>query len=196
MATPPPTERTVRALGARRAHPPEPATSELIQRIRAASQEDTPLVAVFDAEAIAGERHILSAWAHLGRSRRGGGTRLRDRGAELALYVAGDDQLGRALAKVGVSDRTRAFVLVAERPRAMEELMARFGLEPDPTAYPRAVTAATLDRLGITETERATVPVTAWEALVLERIALVDLSTPPPSGSAGAEPAGRQRRKG
>ena len=189
-------ERSVRAVGARRAHPPDPSFQELVRRLRAASQEDPALVARFDAAAIAGERHLLSAWAHLGRSRRGGASRLRDRGAELALYVAGDDQLGRALAKVGVNESTEAFVLVAEKPRSMAELLARFGLEEDTSAYPRSLTASTLDRLGIPEGDRAAVLPTGWEGLVLERVALVDLSSPAGGGSTRAETPEPPRRKG
>jgi hypothetical protein len=63
------------------------------------------------------------------------------------------------------------------------ELVGRFGLAPDPTAYPRPVDAALLERLGITETERAAVPPSAWEGLVLERVALVDLTTPSGHGT-------------
>ena len=194
MSAPAPGERSVQALGARRAHPPEPPATELVTRLRAAGQERTALVALFDAEAIAGERHLLSAWAHLGRSRRGGGHRLRERGAEFALYVAGDDQLARALAKVGVHDGTELFVLVAERPWEGKELLARFGLEADPSAYPRPITPATLDRLGISASDRGAVPPTAWEGLVLERVALVDLSAPVAGSPAAPAKAFRGRK--
>ncbi len=146
--------------------------------MRDLARESPALVALFDSDAIAGERHLLSAWAHLGRSRSRGDARLRDRSAEFALYVAGDDQLPRALAKVGVSDATERFVLVAERPREPGELLARFSLEADPTAYPRPVNEAMLDRLGILAPERSAVPASAWEGLVLERVALVDLAAP------------------
>lgn len=196
MPTPASEERSVRIVGARRRGPPDPTTPELIRRLREVSQQDAALVALFDANAIAGQRHLLSAWAHLGRSRRDGSSRLRDRGAEFALYVAGADQLGRALSMVGVSDRTDAFVLVAEKPRILAELLERFGLEEDPTAYPRSVTEATLDRLGITPAEQSAVPPEAWEGLVLERVALVDLSAPAAGGasrSAPPKPTGRKR---
>ena len=153
-----------------------PSTADLVRTLRALAQETEALVALFDADAIAGERHLLSAWAHLGRARGRGEARLRERGAEFALYVAGEDQLPRALARVGVTDASERFVVVAERPGDPAVLLDRFRLVPDPTAYPRPVEARTLDRLGITEVERATVPTTAWEGLVLERVALVDLT--------------------
>ncbi|MEM0128580.1 MAG: KEOPS complex subunit Cgi121 [Thermoplasmata archaeon] len=168
--------RSLQAEGACRAVPGRPTSAELVSAIRRLADPDGPLVALFDAEAIAGERHLLSAWAHLGRSRREGAQRLRDRGAELALYVAGDDQLGRALAKVGVHEGTTQFVLLVERPRSLAEVREAFGLRPDPTAYPRPPTEATLERLGISAAEREIVPRSAWEALVLERVALVDLA--------------------
>jgi tRNA threonylcarbamoyladenosine modification (KEOPS) complex Cgi121 subunit len=175
---PPASERTLQALGARRIGPRTPAIADLVATLRAAAREGPTLVAVFDARAIAGERHLLSAWAHLGRSRARGEPRLRDRGAELALYVAGDDQLPRALAKVGVSDDTEEMVVVAERPLDPAQLIERLRLEPSASAYPRPVDEAVLERLGISARERESVPRTAWEGLVLERVAMVDLTAP------------------
>jgi len=180
---PPVEERTLRAVGARRPSPGVPPTAQLIRTIRELAQESEALVGLFDARAIAGERHLLSAWAHLGRSRTRGEPRLRDRGAEYALYVAGDDQLPRALEKVGVADATETFVVVAEKPLDPATLVPRFGLEVDPGAYPRAVDTTTLDRLGIDEADRSAVPVSAWEGLVLERIALIELSAPAGRGA-------------
>jgi tRNA threonylcarbamoyladenosine modification (KEOPS) complex Cgi121 subunit len=173
---PPPEERNLRAVGARRTAPGRPSLAEVVATLRELGAATPGLVALFDADAIAGERHLLSAWAHLGRSRSRGEPRLRDRGAEFALYVAGDDQLPRALAKVGVRASTERFVLVAERPNDPERLLERFALEADPAAYPRPVDAGLLDRLGISAEERAAVPEASWEGLVLERVALVDLT--------------------
>lgn len=173
---PSPETRTLQAIGARRRALGQPSTAELVQRLRAESAGEA-LVALFDAAAIAGERHLLSAWAHLGRSRQRGESRLRVRGAEFALWVAGDDQLPRALGKVGVSDRTEAFVLVAEKPRELPALLATLELVEDASAYPRPPDARTLDRLGISEAEREAVPASAWEGLVLERVALVELTS-------------------
>ena len=135
------------------------------------------MVALFDARAIAGERHLLSAWAHMGRTRARGETRLRDRGAELALYVAGDDQLPRALSKVGIAEDSEEFVLLAERPREPAAMLTVFGLVRDDAIYPRPPSEATLERLGVNATERNAVPASAWEGLVLERVALLELSS-------------------
>ena len=149
-----------------------------MRTLRTLGAESPALVAVFDARSVAGERHLLSAWAHLGRARARGEGRLRDRGAELALYLAGDDQLPRALEKVGVSATTEEFVVVAERPLDPRDLLPRFDLVEEPNAFPRAADEVTLERLGVSEIERATVPRDRWEALVLERVALLDLSAP------------------
>ena len=179
MPLPPPEERALRAVGARRPQPTTPSTAELVRLLRGFVGEGNGLVALLDARAVAGERHLLSAWAHLGRSRARGTARLRDPSAEFVLYVAGDDQLPRALAKVGVSDGTQEFVVVAERPGDPEALAGRFGLAVDRAVYPRALDEALLDRLGIGAAERAAVPASAWEGLVLERVALVDLASAP-----------------
>ena len=178
MPLPPETERTLRAAGGRRRASGRPDVPTIVRTLRDLSAGSEALVALFDARSIAGERHLYSAWAHLGRSRGRGEARLRDRGAELSLYVAGDDQLPRALEKVGVGPSTEQVVLVAERPFDPAALLERFELDPDPTAYPRAADATTLDRLGITAEERRDVPASAWEGLVLERVALVELATP------------------
>ncbi len=176
---PPPSERVLRAVGARRPTAGTPTAAALVSTLRAVARESEALVALLDADAVAGERHLLSAWAHLGRSRQRGAARLRDRAAEFVLYVAGDDQLPRALAKVGVGAATERFVIVAERPLDPEGLAERFGLVPDAAAYPRPADAGTLERLGIGAEERAALPAAAWEGLVLERVALVDLGGAP-----------------
>jgi tRNA threonylcarbamoyladenosine modification (KEOPS) complex Cgi121 subunit len=186
MPMPSPDERALRAVGGRRRRAGAPSTAEIVATLRQLRGESESLVALFDARAIAGERHLLSAWAHLGRSRSRGESRLRDRGAELALYVAGDDQLPRALAKVGASETAEQFVLVAERPRDPADLLGRFELDPDASAYPRPVDELTLDQLGILPEERNAVPSSAWEGLVLERVALLDLSPPAARGSVKA----------
>jgi tRNA threonylcarbamoyladenosine modification (KEOPS) complex Cgi121 subunit len=177
--------RTLWIVGATRATPGKPTRSQLIETLRALGSTGPQLVAVFDARSIASERHLLSAWAHLGRSRARGEERLRDRGAEFALYVAGDDQLPRALQKVGFQTDTESFVVVGERPRTPAEILAKFGLQEDPAAYPRPLAAVTLDRLGITADDRQVVPESAWEGLVLERIAMLELS----AGHAPGRPA-------
>ncbi len=177
MSPIPPTEsRTLLAVGARRREAGRPDRGEIVQTLRRLGGEGGGLVALFDARAIAGERHLLSAWAHLGRARARGEERLRDRGAEFALFVAGDDQLPKALGKVGVAADTDRFVLVVERPRTIADTLAAFGLEEDATAYPVGPTARTLERLGISAEEHGSVPPSAWEGLVLERIALVELA--------------------
>jgi tRNA threonylcarbamoyladenosine modification (KEOPS) complex Cgi121 subunit len=147
-----------------------------VERLRAESGKGEEIVALFDARALAGERHLLSAWAHLGRARSRGESRLRVRGAELALWVAGDDQLPRALAKVGFGEDSESFVVVAEKPRELDPLLETFGLVRDDSVYPVAPSAATLERLGVSAAERAAVPPSSWEGLVLERIALLELS--------------------
>ena len=177
MAPLPPSDtRTLQAIGARRASAGTPTPADLVARLRSESAKGEELVSLFDARSIAGERHLLSAWAHLGRSRTRGESRLRVRGAEYALWVAGDDQLPRALAKVGLSDDSEQFVLVTEKPRDLAALLAAFGLAADPTAYPRSADATTLERLGISREERELVPPAGWEGLVLERVAMLELS--------------------
>jgi tRNA threonylcarbamoyladenosine modification (KEOPS) complex Cgi121 subunit len=179
--------RTLQAVGARPTGTNRPTRSELVQTLRRFAAEGGGIVALFDARAIAGERHLLSAWAHMGRTRARGESRLRDRGAELALYVAGDDQLPRALSKVGVADDSEEFVLLGERPRDPGATLAALRLERDDSIYPRPPTERTLSRLGVSDVERTAVPPEAWEGLVLERVALLELS----SAHASTEPTAK-----
>jgi tRNA threonylcarbamoyladenosine modification (KEOPS) complex Cgi121 subunit len=178
MPLPPPESRALQVAGARRREPGRPTRAEVISTLRSAGAASEGLLALFDARSIAGERHLLSAWAHLGRARARGESRLRDRNAEFALFVAGDDQLPRALEKVGITDTTEQFVVVAERPRVLSETVAAFQLVEDTTAYPRPVDEALLERLGITAPDRSAVPPGGWEGLVLERVAFIELTAP------------------
>jgi tRNA threonylcarbamoyladenosine modification (KEOPS) complex Cgi121 subunit len=196
MAPVPPTQtRSLQAIGARRRTAGTPGSDELVRRLRAESTRSPQLVALLDAEAIAGERHLLSAWAHLGRSRSRGESRLRDRGAELLLYLSGEEQLPRALARVGVGSATEEFVLLAERPRELPPLLELFGLVEEPRLYPRAPTERTLERLGITPADSAVVGREGWEGLVLERVAFVDLSPSRAAPPTDAGPAAKAARK-
>ncbi|MGI0068035.1 MAG: hypothetical protein ACREB9_06435, partial [Thermoplasmata archaeon] len=72
----------------------------------------------------------------------------------------------------------------------LEELLTALGLLADTTAFPREPNEETLERLGISAAERATVPRSAWEGLVLERVALVDLA---PAGTASPSTATKVR---
>jgi tRNA threonylcarbamoyladenosine modification (KEOPS) complex Cgi121 subunit len=184
---PAPEARTLWIVGASRTTAGKPTRSQLIEALRALGKSGPELVALFDARSIASERHLLSAWAHLGRSRARGEERLRDRSAEFALFVAGDDQLPRALQKVGFQNDTESFVVVGERPRLPAEVLAAFGLAEDPKSYPRPLTVETLDRLGITADDRQAVPESSWEGLVLERIAMLELTAGHASGRPGAQ---------
>jgi tRNA threonylcarbamoyladenosine modification (KEOPS) complex Cgi121 subunit len=191
---PAPEKRPIWAVGARRAESGRPTAAELVRHLRAAAKPDGPLLALLDARGVAGERHLLSAWAHLGRARQRGEARLRDRGAEFLLFVAGDDQLPRALGKVGIQPDTEEFVLVAEPSDTPEARLGAWGLVADPSVYPRPVTPALLARLGIDEADRSALPASAWEGLVLERVALLELSAPKAAAPPGAK-GGRSARR-
>ena len=194
MAPLPPADALpVWAVGARRRVAGAPRAEELIARVRNAAKGVSSLVALLVARGVLGPRLVLSAWAHLGRARERGQVRLRDRGAEFLLFVAGDDQLPRALTKVGIRPDTEQFVLLGERPLDPGPLLDRFGLVKDASAYPREAGPELLDRLGVTPQERAAVPSSDWEGLVLERVALLEMSAPRASEDAGAGRTGAKR---
>lgn len=109
----------------------------------------------------------------------------RNRASEIGLetlcYAAGERQIERALARLGLVEGASVPVAaVAFGPRgssALDALAARTGWrEGDVFATPRG--EGTLDALGVGADLRSSVPRERWGGLVLERVALVDLPKP------------------
>lgn len=136
---------------------------------------------ILDAEAVAGWRHLASAYDHADRARRQGRAHFDDPGAELTLYAAGTDQWDVAVGRVGLSTTTTEVVLVASPPRDLGPIWQRLGLLPDPRVFPRAPTPRTLERLGYLPEEQGAIAPERWELLALEAVAQVDLPRATPS---------------
>lgn len=147
---------------------------EVMERERAS--HPTAFAQVFDAAAVAGKVHLESAVARAARARARGRPRLSDAGAEVALFLAGTDQLPEALRRVGVGPDSRSVVLLLSPPRAAAELVSRLGMREDGSVYPRPATRATLLRLGLDAADLDSVGPERWEALAVEGGARVELS--------------------
>ncbi|MCL5984220.1 MAG: hypothetical protein M1143_01410, partial [Candidatus Thermoplasmatota archaeon] len=129
----------------------------------------------FDARGVAGPRHVTSAYLHMQRALTTGRTRLRDHGAILAVYLAGTDQLERALGRVGLQADTREIVLVRSPAGELSEVLRSLGFSASPPQEAQGPTEETLRRLGIDVPASGGVPRERWELLVLEQTAMVDL---------------------
>jgi len=133
------------------------------------------MLQMFDARAVAGQRHVASAFLHAKRALDEGRARLKDLGASMALYLAGIDQLERALKRVGLSDDTRRFVIVVSPARELDTVLDALHLSRTPEMFTPGPTEDTMERLGIEKSLLSAVPREEWELLALENVALVDL---------------------
>ncbi len=139
-------------------------------------QREGEMLQAFDRRAVAGPRHLESAYAHARRATSVGRGRVRDPGALTALYLAGTDQLERAIRRVGLDGETREVVLVAAPARDLRTLLAALGWPPAKEPLPEAPSESTLERLGIERPRYAGRPASERESLVLEHVAMVDFA--------------------
>lgn len=121
---------------------------------------------VYDAD------HLRHAAALAARAFAEGRARTGAIGTETLLYTAGERQIGRALAFMGLQEGTTAIAALSWG-EGLDPLAAAEGWVRDDAVL--AGDAAVLDAFGITETERAMLPPERWGDLVLERVALVDV---------------------
>lgn len=147
---------------------------EVVGALRAESA-GRELLQAFDARGVAGPRAVRSAYLHMRRAMTGRRIRLRDPGAVMALYLAGTDQLERALGRVGLQPDTARAVIVSVPAAPVRELMARMSFAPIEEPPAGVPSLETLQRIGVPEDLIRSTPPERWEMLVLEHIAAVDL---------------------
>lgn len=128
-------------------------------------------MALLRADRVYGADHLAHAATLAARAVEEGRARSADVATETMLYAAGERQIQRALALVGLHEGARAVALVAwEDPSAFA---AREGWTRDDALL--AGSGDALDALGITPAERAMLPPERWGDLVLEKVALTDV---------------------
>jgi tRNA threonylcarbamoyladenosine modification (KEOPS) complex Cgi121 subunit len=135
------------------------------------------LLQMFDARAVASLRHVVSAFVHTRRSLEEGRARLKDPGAIMAIYMAGMDQLDRALERVGLRDDTSEIVIAASPARDLDRLIKDIGLTVAHEVIPVMPSAETMKRLGVEEREYLPLVQDKWELIILENVAAVDLKS-------------------
>jgi len=143
----------------------------VLNEIGRISEATGSTVQLFDADYVAGERHLRRAAEMAGRAVERGSTIARDPAVELLLYAAGRRQINRAL-EMGVGEGSQAVVGVVTggdetaAVAAVEDLLA----STDPVEWGRRETLTAF--FGIAETELAVVD-GDLESIVLERGALL-----------------------
>jgi len=148
---------------------------EFLSEINQISEQTGSTIQFFNADYVAGERHLRRA-AELARRATERGTAIaRDPAVELLVYAAGRRQINRAL-EMGVSERSMAVVAVVEggdeqtAVDAVEELLA----STDPVEWGSRETLTKF--FDISDDEIAVVD-GGIEEIVLERVALLAVET-------------------
>ena len=129
-------------------------------------------IQLLDARLVCGRDHLVAAAEHAERAMREGTAVANSLSVELVVYASGERQINEAIAKMGIRDDTTEFAVVhfgGDFVQALEALR----LTRDDAVL--SVTPAKLRSFGLTEAELSTVPPERHAALVLERVALVDV---------------------
>lgn len=121
------------------------------------------------ADRVYGADHLRHAAALAERAVAEGRARSADVQTETVLYAAGERQIGKALAFLGLAEGVRAVAVLSWGARW--EPPAAWARDDGALAGDEGVLAA----FGIGETERAVVPREKWGDLVIERVALTDV---------------------
>lgn len=137
----------------------------LVARIRG-----QPL-ALLRADRVYGRAHLEHAAALAARALAEGRARSADLATETMLYAAGERQVSKAIAFLGVTAGDVAIAAVAWDERALDAVAA--GWTRDDAVLPGD--ARVLDAFGVTPEERAMLPRERWDEIILERVALVDV---------------------
>lgn len=128
-------------------------------------------MALARADRVYGRDHLLHAATLAKRAVDEDRARTADVATETMLYAAGERQIGKALAFLGINEATRAVAVAAwEDPT---EFAAREGWTRDDAVLDGD--ASVLDAFGVSAEERAMLPRDRWGDLVLERVALTDV---------------------
>ena len=125
------------------------------------------------ADRVYGVDHLRHAARLAERAVAEGRARSADLPTETLLYAAGERQVGKALALLGLRPDATAVAAVAWDAQALAAFAHAEGWREDDALL--AGGPAVLDAFGIGPAERAMLPPERWGDLILERVALVDV---------------------
>jgi KEOPS complex subunit Cgi121 len=158
-------------LGARGAiQDPEP----ILRHVREWGQARGADVLVADARAVFGRDHLESAVRHAERARAEQTSSTRSIAMETLLYLSGQRQVADAIRAAGLRTGTDTIALVIWPGDGSQDLLAALGWAREDAVLESA--GKSLDRLGVTEVEKGTVPETTVQDLALEKVALLDVA--------------------
>lgn len=125
------------------------------------------------ADRVYGAEHLAHAAALAARAVAEGRARSADLATETLLYAAGERQVSKALALLGLTPGIVEIAAVAWDPRALDDLASAERWTRDDALLGGDERA--LDAFGVTREERAMLPRARWGELILERVALTDV---------------------
>ncbi|MEM2934216.1 MAG: KEOPS complex subunit Cgi121 [Halobacteria archaeon] len=153
---------------------------QFLQMIKAISQQFNVTIQFFDAAKIAGEEHVKAAVEKAIRAMERRRNISQDLGVEILLYAAGNRQIQRAL-EMGIKEgRNEAVtVIVGDEVEDVERAIAtlkKIILEADVLKYTEGKKKAIINYFHITPLELEAVGEEKIPKLLLERVALLDIS--------------------
>jgi KEOPS complex subunit Cgi121 len=125
------------------------------------------------ADRVYGADHLRHAAALAARALAEGRARAVDLATETLVYAAGERQVQKALALLGLREDTRAIAAIAWDEGALDALATAQRWTRDDALLDGDERA--LDAFGVGEAERAMLPRARWGDLVLERVAFSDV---------------------
>lgn len=132
-----------------------------------------PGVQLVRADRVFGADHLRLAARLAEAAFRESRARTADLPTEALLYAAGERQVGKALAFLGLAPGVEGVAAVAWDAAALDAFAQREGWTRDDALL--AGGASVLDAFGVSAQERAMLPPARWDELVLERVALADV---------------------
>lgn len=147
------------------------------------AQQNQLVIQAFDAQAIYGKTHLLSALNHARRAMDRKTNTTNTLAMEILLYASGERQLKLAIPKVGVKQgkgTTALVILDTGRKKAtvafhklIDALLQQFSLKRDDIVLEGNI--HTLKIFGISADELQTVTKAKYGDLILEKVAMVDI---------------------
>ncbi len=145
-------------------------TEKFLQKLKKTSKEKNTVIQALDADKLAGEEHIRFAVEKAMNSFEKGRNVSKDLAKEIMLYAAGTRQINRAM-RLGVHNGKNniALVVIGEE-LAFDEITPEHVLQ-----YDSSKDDALMDIFNITKEELHASGEDKIPALILERVALVDV---------------------
>lgn len=128
------------------------------------------------ADRVYGRDHLARAATLAARAIAEGRARSADLPTETLVYAAGERQVSRALALLGLAEGSREIAAVSWDPVALDALARAEGWTREDALL--AGDAGALEAFEVSAEERAMLPRERWGDLILERVALVDVRKP------------------